>query len=123
MIQILSHATVFVCPSVYEPLGIVNLEAMACEAAVVATAVGGIPEVVEDGVTGLLVPFEASTEAGPAHRSTRPASRPTSPRASTSCSPTRPVPRGFVVRAPRPPAKEPWWAGVAGEAAPPTTRV
>ena len=47
------------CPSVYEPMGIVNLEAMACEAAVVATAVGGIPEVVEDGVTGLLVPYEA----------------------------------------------------------------
>src|SRR6478752_3219922 len=59
LIQILSHASVFVCPSVYEPMGIVNLEAMACEAAVVATAVGGIPEVVEDGVTGLLVPYEA----------------------------------------------------------------
>ncbi len=59
VIQILSHATVFVCPSVYEPMGIVNLEAMACEAAVVASAVGGIPEVVEDGITGLLVPYEA----------------------------------------------------------------
>src|SRR6187200_322037 len=59
VIQILSHATVFACPSVYEPMGIVNLEAMACEAAVVATAVGGIPEVVADGVTGLLVPYEA----------------------------------------------------------------
>jgi starch synthase len=55
--QLLSAATVFVCPSVYEPLGIVNLEAMACGTAVVASDVGGIPEVVVDGVTGLLVPF------------------------------------------------------------------
>ena len=59
VIQLLSHATVFVCPSIYEPLGIVNLEAMACEAAVVASAVGGIVEVVDAGETGLLVPFEA----------------------------------------------------------------
>ncbi|MEV7419408.1 glycogen synthase [Streptomyces sp. NPDC089919] len=56
--QLLTHADVFVCPSLYEPMGIVNLEAMACETAVVATAVGGIPEVVADGETGLLVPFE-----------------------------------------------------------------
>jgi len=55
--ELLSAATVFVCPSIYEPLGIVNLEAMACETAVVASAVGGIPEVVEDGVTGLLVDY------------------------------------------------------------------
>jgi starch synthase len=58
IIQILSHATVFACPSIYEPLGIVNLEAMACETAVVATATGGIVEVVDDGVTGLLVPID-----------------------------------------------------------------
>jgi len=62
VIQLLTHATVFVCPSIYEPMGIVNLEAMACETAVVATAVGGIPEVVEDGVTGLLVPYEAEAD-------------------------------------------------------------
>ena len=63
VIQLLSHATVFACPSIYEPLGIVNLEAMACEAAVVATATGGIVEVVQDGVTGLLVPFEQAPGA------------------------------------------------------------
>ncbi|MGO2745149.1 glycogen synthase [Microbacterium sp.] len=55
---ILTAATAFVCPSVYEPLGIVNLEAMACGAAVVGTATGGIPEVVADGTTGRLVPIE-----------------------------------------------------------------
>jgi starch synthase len=53
-----SHAAVFVCPSIYEPFGIINLEAMACETAVVASAVGGIKEVVVDGETGFLVPLE-----------------------------------------------------------------
>jgi starch synthase len=65
VIQMLTHATVFVCPSVYEPMGIVNLEAMACETAVVATATGGIPEVVADGETGLLVPIEQHDDGTP----------------------------------------------------------
>jgi len=56
VVQLYSHAAVFACPSVYEPFGLINLEAMACGTAVVASAVGGILEVVEDGVTGLLVP-------------------------------------------------------------------
>ncbi|MFI6495868.1 glycogen synthase [Nonomuraea typhae] len=65
VIQLLTHARVFVCPSVYEPMGIVNLEAMACESAVVATATGGIPEVVADGETGLLVPIAAGADGEP----------------------------------------------------------
>jgi glycogen synthase len=62
VIALYTHAAIFVCPSVYEPFGIINLEAMACETPVVASAIGGIPEVVEHGETGLLVTPEA---AGP----------------------------------------------------------
>ncbi|WP_107772666.1 glycogen synthase [Nocardioides sediminis] len=62
VVALLTAATVFACPSIYEPLGIVNLEAMACETAVVATATGGIPEVVLDGKTGWLVPIEQATD-------------------------------------------------------------
>ncbi|GAA4119177.1 glycogen synthase [Nocardioides fonticola] len=62
VVALLTQATVFACPSIYEPLGIVNLEAMACETAVVATATGGIPEVVVPGSTGLLVPIEQADD-------------------------------------------------------------
>ena len=61
--ELYSHAAVFVCPSIYEPFGIINLEAMACETAVVASAVGGIKEVVVDGETGFLVPLEQMGES------------------------------------------------------------
>jgi starch synthase len=63
LVQVLSHASVFVCPSIYEPFGLVNLEAMACELPVVATATGGIPEIVVDGGTGFLVPVQAGGDA------------------------------------------------------------
>ena len=64
LVPLLTQAGVFVCPSVYEPFGLINLEAMACETAVVATAVGGIPEVVVDSETGYLVEAEAASMAG-----------------------------------------------------------
>jgi starch synthase len=69
VIALYTHAAIFVCPSVYEPFGIINLEAMACETPVVATAVGGIPEVVDHGETGLLVPAETldAAEVEPRH--------------------------------------------------------
>jgi alpha-maltose-1-phosphate synthase len=67
-IALYSHADVFVCPSMYEPFGIINLEAMACETPVVASAVGGIPEIVVPGETGILVPFEAEGGGSPEPR-------------------------------------------------------
>jgi glycogen synthase len=69
VIALYTHAAIFVCPSVYEPFGIINLEAMACGTPVVASAVGGIPEVVEHGETGLLVASETfgATEVEPRH--------------------------------------------------------
>jgi glycosyltransferase involved in cell wall biosynthesis len=63
VVALYSHAAVFCCPSIYEPFGIINLEAMACETAVVASAVGGIKEVVVDGETGFLVPLEQMMES------------------------------------------------------------
>src|SRR5262249_20567714 len=62
LVHLLSAATVFVCPSVYEPFGLVNLEAMACGTAVVASRVGGIPEIVVEGETGYLVDWDESDQ-------------------------------------------------------------
>ncbi len=68
IVALYSQAALFVCPSVYEPFGLINLEAMACETPVVAAAVGGIPEVVVHGQTGLLVPFEPAGPRDPEPR-------------------------------------------------------
>jgi starch synthase len=65
VVQLLSSASVFVCPSTYEPFGLINLEAMACEKPVVASAIGGIPEVVVDGETGYLVPMAVNPGGRP----------------------------------------------------------
>src|SRR3954468_5128294 len=62
VVQLPSHATVFACPSVYEPFGLINVEAMACETAVVATAIGGIPEGVVDGETGFPAPVDSGDD-------------------------------------------------------------
>ena len=87
VIQLYSHARIFCCPSVYEPFGIINLEAMACHAPVVASATGGILEVVVDGETGYLVPFAADPKTG--FPSTRKNSRATSPQRFLNCGTIR----------------------------------
>ena len=102
VVALLTAATVFACPSIYEPLGIVNLEAMACETAVVATATGGIPEVVVDGETGWLVPDRAG------HRRHRHAA---GPRALRRRPRRRPRRRGRAT--PSGPASAAWPAGAA----------
>ena len=88
VIELYSHAAVFCCPSIYEPFGIINLEAMACETAVVASAVGGIKEVVVDGETGFLVPLEQMKES-PFEPINPKNSRATSRRKSISSWPSR----------------------------------
>ena len=116
VIQILSHATVFVCPSIYEPLGIVNLEAMACEAAVVATATGGIVEVVDDGETGLLVPFEPGDDGTFEPRDPA-AFAPPSPSASTRSCATPRAPRRWAGPAAARAVERFAWPAIAPETA------
>ena len=99
IITLYTHASLFVCPSVYEPFGIINLEAMACGTPVVASAVGGIKEVVVHDKTGLLVPFEP-VGAPTSSRGTRSSSPATSPPRSTACS-TTPRSSGAWASAPR----------------------
>ncbi len=97
LVAVLAASTVFVCPSVYEPLGIVNLEAMAVGLPVVGTATGGIPEVVDDGVTGLLVPIDQADD-GTGTRSTPTASSPTSRPRSRRSWPTPSAPPRWAAR-------------------------
>ena len=106
--QLLSHATVVCVPSVYEPSGMVNMEAMACEAPVVASAVGGIPEIVVDGVTGLLVHFEPRSVSIPSRPIRSPTPTTWRPR-STGSSGTRPWPRSWAK-----PAAGGWSSSSAG---------
>ena len=93
VIQLLTHAAVFACPSLYEPLGIVNLEAMGCATAVVGSRVGGIPEVVADGVTGLLVAPDDPAALAMALNTVL-----TQPSLATSDGPGGPGPGGVRVR-------------------------
>ena len=88
IIPLYTQAALFICPSVYEPFGIINLEAMACETPVVASAVGGIKEVVVHGKTGLLVPFEPVGDGRLRAEGPGPSSPATWPRPSTACSTT-----------------------------------
>ena len=98
---VLTAATTFVCPSIYEPLGIVNLEAMACGAAVVGTATGGIPEVVVDGVTGRLVPIEQVQDGTGTPAGSRPVRRRSRARADRGRRAIRERARGLRRGGPR----------------------
>ena len=97
LIAVLAHGTVFACPSVYEPLGIVNLEAMAVGLPVVGTATGGIPEVIDDGVTGLLVPIDQLQDGTGTPSTPRRSSQTSGPRSPTP-SATRADARSGVSR-------------------------
>ena len=112
--QLYSHAAVFCCPSIYEPFGIINLEAMACETAVVASAVGGIKEVVVRGRDRLPRAARADEAKAPSSRSTRINSPATSPRASTNSWPTPPSAKNSAT-----PAESAPWKNSVGPPSPP----